>query len=86
MPKCLFLTVFTTTYHLLTKVNVLGTSEVSIWFKNVVLLFCFILGYPKLTPYVRKMASKLMSSYLTSNSHKLPCPLVAVFKTFPAVS
>ena len=55
--------------------------------KFVVLFFVlFYIGYPKLTPYVPKMASKLTSSYLSINFLELPCPLVAAFKTFPVVS
>ena len=54
--------------------------------KFVAILFCLMSGYPKLTPYVPKMESKLTSSFLSRNFHELPCPLVAAFKTFPVVS
>ena len=81
-----FLNVFSKTYRP-TKVNVLGNWEVSILFRNSWRFF-FVLypGPPKLTPFIPEMASKLTSSYLTSNFHELPCPLVEAFNTFPAVS
>ena len=81
--KCLFLTVFSKIYRP-TKVDVLGTWEIGILLRN---LWClFLLGYPKVTPYVPKMAAKLTSSYISSNFHKLACHLVAAFETFPVVS
>ena len=77
LPKCPFLNVYSKTYRP-TEVAVLGNWEVRILFRNLWhFLFCFISGYPKLTPNVPKMASKLTSSYLTSDFHELPCPLVA---------
>ena len=54
----------------LAKVDVLGTWEVGIL----------------LTPYVPKMAAKLMSLYLSSSFNKLACHLVEAFETIPVVS
>ena len=47
---------------------------------------CFILRYPRVTPYVPKMAAKLTSSYISSNFKQLACHLVAAFQTIPLVS
>ena len=81
LPKCLFLNVFSEIYCL-TKVDVLGNWDVSIFVLYIcgVFLFCFIPGYPKLTLYVPKMASKFTSSYYSSIFNELACPLVAAFK------
>ena len=68
--NCTFLTVFSQIYRP-TKVDVLGTWEVNILINNSCRFFCFILGYPKVTPYVLKKAAELMSSYNSSNFHKL---------------
>ena len=52
--KCPFLNVCSKTFRP-TKVNMLGNWEVSILFRNLWRsFFVFILGYPKLTPYVPK--------------------------------
>ena len=60
--KCPFLTVFIKIYCP-TKLDV-GTWEVSILFRNSRrFLLLFILEYPKMTPYVPKIAAKLTSSY-----------------------
>ena len=74
-----FLTLLSKIYRL-TKVDVLGTCKVSIFF------VCFMAGYLKVTPYIPKMAAKLTSSYLSNNFHELACHLVAALETFPVVS
>ena len=62
LTKCPVLNVFSKIYRL-TKVDVLGDWEVGNLFRNLWRFFCDIPGYPKLTPYVLKMAPKLTSSW-----------------------
>ena len=83
--KRLFLTTFSK-INGLTKIEKLGTWQDSIWFRNSLHFFFVIPGYTRVTPYFPKMASKLMSWYLSSNFHELVWPLVADFKTFPVIS
>ena len=85
LPKCPFLTVFSKTYRP-TKVDVLGPWEAGILFRNLWrFFFCFIPGYPKLTPYVPRMASKLTSSYLSRCFYKCTCHLAAASQSFSEV-
>ena len=56
--KTTFLTLFNK-IGFLAKINVLGIQQASILFRNAwPIFFCFILGYPKLTPCVLQVASK----------------------------
>ena len=85
-PKRLFLTAFSKNNGQI-KIEKLGTwKKQYLVQKFVALLYCFISGYTRITPYVPKMPSKLTSSYLSSNFHEWGCPLVAAFETFPVVS
>ena len=84
-PKQLFLTVFSK-INGPTKIKARHLARQYVVKKCVALLFCFIPGYPRVTPYVPKMASKLTSSYLSRNFYELVCHLVVAFKIFPVVS
>ena len=72
-------------YTTQTKTCILGWVNESEWgvhkATEKILLFCgfFYCNVPN-------MASKLTSSYLSSNFHEWACPLVAAFETFPVVS
>ena len=84
--KCPFLIVFSKIYRP-TKVDVLGTWEVGILLRNSWrFFFVSLLGYPKVTSYVPKMASTMMSLYISSSFSKLACHLVTAFETIPVVS
>ena len=61
--KCPFLTTVVSKIDRQTKVDVIGTWEVSILFYNSWRFF-FIPGYPKVTPYVPKMAAKFSFLFL----------------------
>ena len=52
-----------------TKLEGLDTWKTSIVFRNVWRFFCFIPPYPRVTPYVPKIAPKLTSSYVSTCIH-----------------